>query len=273
MKTQPRHIIPLALVMVLILSGHDLFLKTDQYYAKPHSRQELFLFNGTFWMSENPISRDRISDPKIIGPEYSFVPTDEHWYDRDSITFLTYTTGGSGTYVAGVSTLPRSIFLEAAEFNEYLEHDGILDVLSAREASGELESDETELYSKHVKAILQVGDEHSDHYSQVLGYPVEFIPVDNPYTAIIGDVITFILLCDGKPLANQLVYCPHDGDHGPEHEHSGEIQLRTDSSGRFSLTIDHPGLYYLRTIHMVKSRETAYSYVSNWATLSFEIRK
>ena len=51
--------------------------------------------------------------------------------------------------------------LTAEEFNDYLEHDGVTDVLERRRSQGQLTSDARERYSKHVKAIVQVGEPRS----------------------------------------------------------------------------------------------------------------
>lgn len=85
-------------------------------------------------------------------------------------------TGESGTYVVGVSTKPKEIDLKAAEFNDYLGHDGIPDTLAARRKMNELNKDVRERYSKHVRTIFQVGDQRSDDYKRPLNYPVEIIP-------------------------------------------------------------------------------------------------
>ena len=61
-------------------------------------------------------------------------------------------------------------------------------------------------YSKHVKAIFQIGDKQTDDYKTVLGYPIEFIPLSNPYTLKIGDELAMKLLINGKPISGEMVY-------------------------------------------------------------------
>lgn len=257
---------------ILLFSSHDMFLKTSNYFIDSHTKHELILFNGTFEKSENSIDRDRIVDPKIVGPGYMFIPAEDDWYDKNDATYLKFTSGDPGTYVAGISTLPRLIDLTADEFNEYLEHDGIMDVLQARKDNNEADGDAIEKYAKHVKTILQVADKRSNDYSVVFGYPVEFIPLGNPYEAKVGDELTFKLLHEGKPLAGQLVYYRNISDQDHPHDHHDESVLRTNDKGEFKVHLDHDGVWYLRMIYMIKSNEKGIDYVSNWATLSFEIR-
>jgi hypothetical protein len=264
----------IALIAFVLLSSHDLFFKTHSYFLKSNENSELFLVNGTFEKSENPITRDRITDARIIGPDYEFIPNNNDWYDKDNISYLKFKTGKSGTYVAGVSTLPNMIELTADEFNEYLEHDGLLDVLAERKKDGEMDKPSKEKYAKHVKILLQILEKKTNQYNAVFNYPVEFVPKSNPYEAKPGDKITFILLKNSRPLPDHLVYIgskPASADiHEPDH--GKEETIRTNKKGEFKIRMDHSGIWYLRTIDMVKSENRDADYVSNWATLTFEIR-
>ena len=60
-----------------------------------------------------------------------------------------------------MSTAARVFALTAEEFNEYLVHDGIVDVIEQREAAGKTNDEAVERYSKHVKALVQVGSARS----------------------------------------------------------------------------------------------------------------
>ncbi|MDX1477159.1 MAG: DUF4198 domain-containing protein [Saprospiraceae bacterium] len=254
-----------------------MFLKLDTYFLQPDSASTIHLYNGTFEMSENSITRDRMLDVSIVGPAGRERQGDDQWEDVNSATVLTFMTGEPGTYLAGVSTKARTIDLSADDFNGYLEHDGILDVLDERRKSGNLGDAATELYSKHVKAVLQVGERKTDHYGTVLGYPIEFVPMSNPYDLRVGRLIRVQLLQDGTPLPDQLVYVGHASpghSHpgGSEHTHGGEKQLRTDKNGIVLPQITEAGHWYLRTIHMEEVGGDELDYQSNWATLTFEVK-
>jgi hypothetical protein len=262
-------------ICIVLLCSHDLYLKTDSYFLKTHQNSEVYIFNGTFDKSENSISRDRIIESTITGPDYNFTPEDSDWSDKDKATHLKFKTEGEGTYLAGISTKARVIELSAEDFNGYLEHDGIIDVLEDRKKNGKLNNSARELYAKSAKVLLQVGASHSDDYNAVMGYPVEFIPLSNPYEAKVGDKISFKLLKEKSPLADQLVYVGNRATsakpsaHGHTHD---DAYLKTDKNGMVTIEIDHSGYWYLRTINMVESDKPDIEYVSNWGTLTFEIR-
>ena len=217
----------LALLAFLLLSGHDMFLKLDTYHLAPNSQASIQLFNGTFTESENTIDRNRMLDVSLVGNgERSAVDTAQ-WRDEGGTTVLDIQTGEAGTWVAGVSTRARNIEMTAEDFNGYLEHDGVLDMLEWRKENNALDQNAVEKYSKHVKTLFQVGDKTTDDWQTVLGYPIEFVPLANPYEVHAGHDLEVQLLWQGKPLANQLVYIgsDHAGEgHSHSHEHEGEAE-------------------------------------------------
>lgn len=266
------------------LSAHDMFLKLSSFFLEPHSGVTVALMNGTFAESENVITRDRVIDVSIVGPAGVTHPPASAWRDSavhhanpDSAdtAILSFDTGEPGTYVIGVSTRARVFDLSAEDFNAYLEHDGVLDILELRKRRGELEKPATERYSKHVKAIAQVGEARTDTYAHALGYPIEFLPLRNPYELGVGDTLRVRLLRAGEPLPNQLVYASHEGYHAhdPSGGHREAVRTRTDGEGVARIPLDHPGKWYMRTIHMAeRADEAEVDYESNWATITFELR-
>lgn len=227
------------LLCFVVFCSHDMYLKLDTYFLERNQESVIDLYNGTFDKSDNVIDRDRMIDISLIGNGNRVSIKTDQWTEKDSITSLNFTTGDPGTWVAGVSTKPREIEMEATAFNKYLKNDGVTDLLESRQENGLLENDAVERYSKHVKAIFQVGDKKTEDWKTELGYPIEFIPQSNPYEAHTGDTLTVRLLRDGKPLTNQLVYADyrpsrsghshnagkeHSHDNGKIHSHDGDEQ-------------------------------------------------
>ena len=268
----------LLLAALLILSSHDMFLKLDSFLLEPRSYASIDLYNGTFTKSDNVITRDRMIDVSIAGDSRRTSVDSSLWTDDGGITRLNFTTGDPGTWVAGVSTRARNIELEAQSFNDYLKHDGVMDMYKWREDNNALNTDAVEKYSKHVKAIFQVGDLRSDDWKTILGYPIEFVPLSNPYEARVGDDISFDLYRKGKKLANQLVYVGSDHHHQHGHGHDSDdhehhdTQLRTDSNGSVTIKVTNEGHWFVRAIHMEHSEEAGLTHESNWATLTFQVK-
>ncbi|MFK7934326.1 MAG: DUF4198 domain-containing protein [Saprospiraceae bacterium] len=264
----------------LLFCSHDMFLKLDNFFLSPNTDVTLELYNGTFEKSENSITRDRMIDVSLVGNGKRIQVDTTQWTDRDSTaTLLNFKTGAAGTWVAGLSTYARNIEMTGEAFNDYLEHDGVLDMIELRKKNNTLEEAAIEKYSKHVKAIFQVGEQQTDDWQTVLGYPIEFVPMSNPYAAKVGDNLAVKLLRAGQPLANQLIYAgvggaahEHSHEEGEEHDHHGITSLRTDANGVASLKLTESGNWYLRTIHLVETEEEGLTHESNWATLTFGVK-
>ncbi len=257
-----------------------MFLKPRGYYLSVNTEAIIALYNGTWDRSDNVIDRNRMIDVSIVGNGTRTRMDSTAWTEENKATLLHFTTGDEGTYVAGVSTYAKNIEMEAQAFNDYLEHDGVLDMLQWRKDNDAINEPAVEKYSKHVKTIFQVGDAWTTDWNTNLGYPIEFIPLNNPYKVDVDYDIRFVLLRDGKPLPNQLVYIgtpqhhshDHTEDHDDEdHHHHAAKQLETDDNGILSYKVEEEGIHYLRTIHMTQSDEPGLTHESNWATLSFEI--
>ncbi len=276
------------LAVFLLCSGHDMFLKLDTYVLPPNTAASIELFNGTFEVSDNTIDRNRMVDVSLVGNGQRMIVDTSQWREEKGITILDFNTGMAGTWLAGVSTRARNIEMSAEDFNKYLEHDGVLDMLAWRKEHEVLDQAAVEKYSKHVKTIFQVGDKRTSDWGQILGYPIEFVPLNNPYDMHIGETLTVELLWQGEPLANQLVYVGSDGrepdhEHGHSHNHSHESdedhhhhgegvqQLRTNNNGLLSFKVTDNGRWYLRTIHLTTSEEVGLTHESNWATLTFTV--
>jgi uncharacterized GH25 family protein len=269
--------LPSILVFSLtILSAHDLFIKLDTYYLTPHTETLVSLYNGTFGKSEALLARNRMIDVSLINPGEEVIhPDSSLWFEENNQTVLRIKTGKIGTGVLGVSTTTRVGEFTPESFISNMKHEGLLDVLEERKKSGEDSNPVRKKYSKHVKAIFQVGDKFSDEYQTVLGYPIEFVPMTNPYALKIGDEFAMKLLIDGKPVSGEMVYASYNDKFG--HASDGTAldvyQLKTDEKGIAKVKIREEGHWYFRTVNLVKSSEDDADYVSISASLTFEVKK
>jgi uncharacterized GH25 family protein len=257
------------------LLAHDMFLKLETFFLAENATVAIQLINGTFDKSENSITRDRMADVSVVmGDMHVMKPSESAWHDHPRSAWLEFETGAAGTYVVGVSSNPTVFELSGEDFDGYLEHDGVVDVLEKRKAEGTFGQSAVERYSKHVKAIVQVGEARTDAFEHALGYPVEFIPLQNPYEMGVGDTFQVLFLKYGEPVANQIIYASHEAYHGHA-EGGGHIEAvttRTDGEGVASFRLSAEGKWYVRTINMIEPGDGETDYESNWATLTFEIQ-
>ena len=262
-------LIVMALVIALPVASHDLYMKLDTYFVPAHARVEIQLINGTFDKSEGSVLRNRARRIDVVRAGRGRDTRKIEWLAKGDTTRLTIQTGAPGTYVAGVSLLPRQIALTAKEFNEYLDEDGIPDILERRRSRGELEKGAREQYAKHVKAIIQVGDSITRGWDTRLGYPAELVPLANPYTLMVGDSLPVLALVDRKPVAGLTVLAGFQPAGG---EPQKAVSVTTDSAGRAAIHLTSAGRWYVKFIRMTPTTKPKLDYESKWATLTFELR-
>jgi uncharacterized GH25 family protein len=261
------------LAAAVAASAHEMFLKPQSFYLAPNTNTAVALYNGTFDKSENPITRERMGDVSVMTGGKVSHPGVGVWRDDKVTSYLGVALKGPGTYVVGVSTKPKIIELSADNFEAYLKHDGIEDVLKARQDAKVPRTSVRERYSKHVRTILQVGAVQTADFSRPLGYPAEILLQTNPAALKVGDTLSFKTLLKGQPMKGQLVYASFAGfhGHGADGGHINAVKLRTDAAGMGSFKITRPGKWYVTLINMQKATGDA-DYESNWSTVTFEVR-
>ncbi len=267
-----RSLAALILLSVGITAGlgaHDMFLKLTSYFLRENSDVTIPLLNGTFSLSENAIARNRIADISIVsGPARRRLDTTTVT-ERGDTTFFAARTGRAGTYLFGVSTHPNVIRLSGREFTGYLEEEGLQDVVAARRAAGTTADSTAERYSKHVKAIFQVGEARTTDFATPLGYPAELVPLANPYTLRVGERLQVRALVRGSAAPNLTLLA---GGRSPSGARLRVQTVRTDAQGLATIRLSSAGTYYVKFISMVKPAGGDVEYESNWATLTFQIR-
>ena len=259
----------LILFAAAVASAHDMFVKPARFFVAENVEVLVRVLNGTFSKSENSIARPRVRDVSVIGPAGRQQIDTAQWSAEGDTSTFRVRTGAPGTYVIGASTRPSVIALEAKDFNLYLREDGIPDVLEARRKAGELDRPARERYWKHVKALIQVGSERSDHFATELGYPAELVPLNNPYTLTSGRTLQVRTLVDGQVAANQYVLY---GGRTPNGGRIAQRSVRSDSTGVARIALRSRGTWYIKFISMAPAQGDTVDYESKWATLTFEVR-
>lgn len=270
MRFRPAFLAVPLLVVASLAWAHDLFLKLDRYFLEPNARVRIPVLNGTFSTSENFVTPDRLADISVVSPQgrARLEPARVWSPGPDSTSLLSLETGAAGTYVAGASILRRELELAGDSFNMYLEEEGITDVLEVRRRTNDT-TRARERYSKHVKAVFQVGERRTGEFGVALGYPAEIVPLENPYALRPGASLRVRCLVDGAPAANLTVLWGGEPSGGRALR---QRSVRTGPDGVASVMLDAPGRWYVKFVHMARTTEPGLDYVSTWATLTFELR-
>jgi uncharacterized GH25 family protein len=100
---------------------------------------------------------------------------------------------------------------------------------------------------------------------------LELAPVTHPNDLYAEEEATFAMMLDGKPAANLPVTIIAGGTRYRDAQ--GEIEVKTDSQGRFSVTWPEPGMYWLETTmqddktSIKQAKQRRLSYVATFEVL------
>jgi hypothetical protein len=281
----PRKIATFALGFVLAGSGpagaHEFWLAPSRYRAATGDSVVLGAFVGTGFRGEGrPFAARRAV--RFIGRGASVADLARGARDGSLAWARPAIADDQGTLVAYASDF-ATIELPAAEFERYLELEGLDAVARARAQRGERETQGRERYRRAGKTWIagpHGESETNQRATTALGLPLEIVPLAEPGTV---PRLTVEVRYEGRPLAGAMVRAWRQPlaadaatplDAAARDSVGARIEGRTDARGRLSLGLaDGPGEWLVSTVHMVPSRDReAADWESTWASLTFARR-
>ncbi len=156
--------------------------------------------------------------------------------------------------------------MQPAKFKSYLQEEGLEAVLPRWHARGLAGQQVREWYQRNVKALLWSGGEDETRLREPQGLPLEIIPQHNPYTLKPGQPLAVQLRFQGQPQAALLVVAFRQS--APEQQ----LRVRTDVDGMAELSLNAPGRWLVKAVHMVEVSDGKADWRSYWASLTFDTR-
>ena len=245
--------------------AHDFWIEPSSFRPQPGERVELSLMQGVdldgnslpyvdMWFSEF-VQVDRAGARPVESPQ-GRIPAGE-------------IVSAEGTTLIGYQSTRRYVALKPDKFLEYLHEEGLEHAIEAREKYGESDREAREFFGRCAKAVLSSGNagDASDVYRRELGFVLELIPEQNPYTLGAGDKLVVQLLYRGEPEAGVLVVAFN------KENPREKIRVRTPEDGRVHLELDRKGVWLFKAVKLDRLRdEEEAEWESFWASLLFEIR-
>jgi uncharacterized GH25 family protein len=254
--------------LVLLLSGlfaHDFWLIPQKFRSNPGETLVISANTGMdFPNSLSAAAPDRVDQFFVVG-ETGKTDIKDYKPEANSLTARVHCEK-PGTYLVGAALKPNEIRLTAAEFNEYLQVDGLSAMLELRKKEGILGKDSVEFYSKYPKTVLQVGDRLDETPTKPVGLTLEIIPQVNPYRLKLGDNLAVAVLFRGKPLPNAEIAW---GYPGLGDKFAGST--KTNAQGKASVPLVKAGPYIIRLTHMEWVKLPTHEWESFWTSLTFEV--
>ncbi|MGE7137541.1 DUF4198 domain-containing protein [Luteibacter sp. NPDC031894] len=220
------------------------------------------------YRQRSPIPANRITRFDLIGPS---VTTDVRTMLRPGgkTDDGNIALPGSGTYVVVLETDNRAeSHLPSLRFNDYLTVEGLTPALERRQREHRMDYDETEIYSRRAKVIMQAGAFDATAQASVtqpLGLALEIVPEVNPYALPRPTILPVHVVYRGRPLAGATVKLT-DLDHD---ERPVELHI-TDDTGRATFALPVKGRWLLNVIWTrVLPPNAEADYETDFSSLSF----
>ena len=251
------------------VSAHDIWIVTNTYRIGPAEGVSVFINNGDFFPESNfLLGRHRVKEFFMYEGD-SRQEIQEFQKKGQSLEVLLSPNGG-GIHILALSVEPRVVRLRSAEFTDYLEENGLVDVLDLRERLGESDEATMERYSKWAKAIIEVASSEAGGsnqlWSESVGHTFEIVPRKNPYRMRAGEVLPVTVFFKGKPVSGATIKAGTDD--------SGVTLpvVATNENGHAEIRLVSKGRWYFRALHLIRlDDDPVAQWESFWSTLTFQI--
>lgn len=231
-----RPIVALALILAVtsVATAHETWLLPDQFRVAAGMSVKLELTSGMEFPSpESAVKPERVRRAQVVLAG----KTSDLSKPAPGAKALYYDAAlpSAGTAVVAIELGPRSIELNDQQVEHYFEEIGASESVRKAWADAPKPRRFHEVYTKHAKTIIRVGDNASDAaWSAPAGLKLELVPVSNPLNLKAGAELKLKVLRDGKPFAGFRV--------GVQDEKGKRGEFTTsDAAGQVTLKLTTPG--------------------------------
>lgn len=270
-----------------LLSAHDFWLVPDAFQVTPGGMLQVRgQTSSSFPTSESAVTVDRVTDARLIGADGETRLTGLS--TAGASLLIRHAPTGTGQHVVAVRLAPRTVREAASGFKRYMELEGAPELAARYEREGRLPKTDsiTRRYAKYAKTMVEVGHGGARTFSRVAGHPVELVPLTDPAALRAGDTLAVRLLYAGRPLpaghlragaAPDSVGATASARSGDEtaaarNAHAEDPAFATDAEGVARIPVMKPGLWNVRTIHIVPAdMGPGADWDVHWATLVFGV--
>jgi uncharacterized GH25 family protein len=255
-------------------AGHDFWLVPDAFQISlGETLQVRGQTSSSFPASESAVAADRIAEAAVIDAR-GRARIAEVTAAGTSL-LLRHRPDAAGQYVISTVIHPRTVRESAESFRRYLVLEGAPEILERLQREDALPRDSiTRRYAKYAKTVVEVGRGGRRAYGQVVGHPLEFLPLADPQATRSGDTLRVQLL---RPLVNATAHVGSvvrppgtalDDLAGTERH----LALKTDGIGVITLVIDRDGIWNVRALYLEPAAAgSGADWETHWATLVFRV--
>lgn len=261
------YILALCILFMLVQAyAHEYLLLAEDYTLQKGDtlNAHLFVSSGFNVEFERTLQKNITKSFDLYTPEkkINLLPSQQN----EQIPVLNYVIDFEGEGLIGMQRDYARIALPPAQFAEYLKEDGLDNI---QFDASKTTAPQREKYSRYIKTLILSGkNTNSDLYKKQIGYNLEIILLDNPYTLNAGDSLRVKILFKGQPLANKLIKARNrKGD-----ENTISQEVKTNEKGETAIYLQRGGIWVIHLTHITACADkTDCEWESFWASYSFAI--
>lgn len=258
---------PLAALVVLSsgvsLSAHDLWIEPTTFSAKPGDVVSLRLRVGQDLLGD-PVARDArlvrefvvqdaVGRRSVVGRDGS---------DPAGLIRV----ASDGLMVIGYHSTPSVVDLAANKFNQYLEEEGLDDIIALRARQQATDRGARDAFIRCAKSLVTAGDPVRGQGDRALGLPLELVAERNPYDLGGDSVLPIRLTFEQRPVVGALVVAVN------KKNPADRQRARTDRDGRVRFHVSTGGTWLIKAVHMIPATQDLNAdWTSFWASLTFGV--
>jgi uncharacterized GH25 family protein len=232
-----------------LLSAHDFWIELSDFHPATGEVVRVHLKVGEHWQGE-PVVRDATRFLQFAYGTNAVIGSD----GQDPAGVFRAAHFGVVSY----RSAPRTIELEARQFEAYLAEEGLEGPIAERQRRGDTQKPGREVYSRCAKAFLGARAD----LAQPCGLPLELVPDRGPEPG----AFPVRLLYRSAPVAGvQIVALNREEPHNLQ-------RVRSDELGHATFSLQRKGHWLIKAVHMVPAQRPDADWESYWASLTFEWR-
>lgn len=252
------------IALALSVSAHDTWLLPARTIISPGTKIRFDLTSGMkFPVPETAIKMDRlqVARCRLKGSTFDLP---QQTLGRNSLLLETTFTE-SGLAVVWVDLKPRALELTPKQVGEYLEEiDAPPSVRDAWTSAGPTRR-WREIYTKHSKTYIAVGDIGSDRsWSEPVGMALEIVVERNPTSLRAGNALPVRVMKNGLPVPDFPVGIVHANSVYSKSQ-------KTDNEGRVMFKLPFRGRWMVRGTELRPSNKPDTEWESDFTTLTIEV--
>lgn len=263
LKAATLLLLALALTAGIVLA-HDTWLLPERFTAAVNTPLFLDLTSGmAFPNSETSIKPERIDKAQYrLGGQVEAL---SDFSSAPKSLRLKAELSQVGVATIWVELKPRALELTPAQVQDYFGEIGAPASLRREWAMTKEPKRWREVYTKHAKTFVQVGDTSDRSWAEPVGMAFEIVPEKDPTRLKRGEIFPVRLLANGQPLINFPLGIVRAG--------SAKGQTRkTDAEGRVRFLLARSGRWLLRCTKLRKSTQTNVEWESDFSTLTVNVK-